>query len=1462
MHNIGNGSSNNSSNNNSSNNRSLVYDGKIAGLYDLEETLGSGHFAVVKLARHVFTGEKVAVKVIDKTKLDDVSRAHLFQEVRCMKLVQHPNVVRLYEVIDTQTKLYLILELGDGGDLYDYIMKHEGGLSENLAREYFRQIVRAISYCHKLHVVHRDLKPENVVFFEKLGVVKLTDFGFSNKFCPGQKLETSCGSLAYSAPEILLGDSYDAPAVDIWSLGVILYMLVCGQPPFEKANDSETLTMIMDCKYTMPAHVSQGCRKLIASMLVRAPEKRATLEQIAKDSWLMEGLTNDREQQQLQQQEITSQPEYLPLISRQQVSEEDHTLIVQRMVNGNIATKEEILEALDRNEYNHITATYFLLAERKLRQKRQEQMQKRRPDLSLPVSAQSRLSPRSRIQGIKDKQAAIDANNQLLVPTSSQISAPRTPGAETHSGGRTRKCSIVQEEEDDEDEIPNCNKHNELLAAPLNRRGSRSEGRINLAVQDKVSNVVNSGNTGSDRLTNTHHTNVTSLMQKEMKPVVGISSPARGIENISGLKYVKRTNAENMRMRLGKPRVTHQIPQIIQSGIGEEITTELEKNMKPNDQEGKSCQQFRSSSLDQQITKPIVDCETKFLVDSSTITIPITSSNENEALVNAIPKYKTMPSPTRAGILGSCSRPLNEIFEEGTDIGSSDTSATTTPRPIIRAHFTGTNRGSAGTSTTVHQHHHRRTKFNKTRTPSCSSSDASDDDSESRKKRAHKMVGDVASKPFQVQRRDSHDDSSDSQDPGTTGATRNTSLTTTTLIYTTNNDNNHKTNSGSGSARGSDTHNSTTRSNHDSLAVTTKSNTKDTKCQIEHNFDNENGISNCANCMQQKTDPNTLSSSSYRRHRNGRRRAGETRLRESQSLNRITEVQESELPAINTGIITNSSNHNSSNLDLQGSRDTIDGSYLEYRRESIAEGDENIVLSSSEHNNLEEQSEKEIQSVVSKNIKKTPVVTAKAAVEINSKPKGFSARLFHGFIRNKNSSSAQNSTTVIQGSNNNEQNFIDNNKSNLIQQQPQITQNNQIIPDPHSADDVDMVLGVIRDTSTNPKGSSATKKLKMLGKYFQVHKKICIPALFHRATSSSTGGVGGGGGGDSRGSHHHHKHKNSSSSKASNTNASDGRLYKAHSCGSIEHNRVNLNPNLDQFQLENCKNNAISNNEGENCGNLTNRHSVLLNNEKSNKILKNCLGSRFLNSSDSDINQNTDVSSNCYLNNGGNNINYNKLKNHCNEIQTTKSFLLSISPHFTKFKNQQKNNPKHQNEQKNNDKEQEYNIQQSNLYKSTLSSSLISPSTTATSTTTTPTTLITNDSNESPTIITPNTQTPPSPPQVALMSSSVSSTVSSSTTIETNNLFRNSILNNSMTSTLSAQNQIKINNKSNNSINNCSNNSSCSNSSNNTNNFNIKKNNINSNSCNNLSTTTISKISSSNSSPHQINDVPLCSSKC
>ncbi|XP_050532898.1 SNF-related serine/threonine-protein kinase [Daktulosphaira vitifoliae] len=417
--------------------------GNIAGLYNLEQTLGKGHFAVVKSARHVFTGAQVAVKVIDKTKLEEVSRNHLYQEVRCMKLVQHPNVVRLYEVIDTQSKLYIILELADGGDLYDYIMKHDGGLSEKLACEYFAQIVRAISYCHKLHVVHRDLKPENVVFFEKEGVVKLTDFGFSNTFCPGQKLQTSCGSLAYSAPEILIGNSYNATAVDIWSLGVILYMLVCGEAPFHSANDSETLTMIMDCKYKVSSHVSEECKNLIGQMLVRNPDKRATLEEIAANVWLKNAQSYDDES---------------PLVTKQLISEEDHALIIQKMITGKIASKEEIIEALDKNEYNHITATYYLLAERKLASTTQNK---------------SHTSKNTNIPNFKiDNCNGTNASDNVNVKPTSAVFETLLPDHPK----RTRKCSVVEEEDEAENEDEDGNSQT--------RRASRSESKLSSVVSE------------------------------------------------------------------------------------------------------------------------------------------------------------------------------------------------------------------------------------------------------------------------------------------------------------------------------------------------------------------------------------------------------------------------------------------------------------------------------------------------------------------------------------------------------------------------------------------------------------------------------------------------------------------------------------------------------------------------------------------------------------------------------------------------------------------------------------------------------------------------------------------------------------------------------------------------------------------------------------------------------------------
>ncbi|KAG7200400.1 hypothetical protein KM043_017855 [Ampulex compressa] len=980
------------------------YDGKIAGLYDLEETLGRGHFAVVKLARHVFTGEKVAVKVIDKNKLDDVSRAHLFQEVRCMKLVQHPNVVRLYEVIDTQTKLYLILELGDGGDLYDYIMRHDSGLNEEVARTYFRQIVRAISYCHRLHVVHRDLKPENVVFFEKLGTVKLTDFGFSNRFCPGQKLETSCGSLAYSAPEILLGDSYDAPAVDVWSLGVILYMLVCGQAPFQEANDSETLTMIMDCKYSIPSHVSEGCKRLIAKMLVREPEGRATLEQIAADPWLAIGSDSDP-------------VEALPLVSRQQVSDDHHNHIITKMVNGNIATKEQILDALDKNEYNHITATYFLLAERKLRAHRQEQSQKARPEL-LEVSA---ARPDDQTVNLRTDQNSLGTINQSL------LTVPRTPG-DVPQNVRTRKCSIVQEEED-EDDVSSCSGRDERSSNSalnsFNRRGSRSEGKLSHILQERLSQLPEKHPVHKPLAQQRHpHQKDVNLLTAREERLKSIPSDGKGsdsmltgypkkheryqfgnmlAEKVPETPKLDETYQENFKNRLGdvpigwarKATTTESRPKSV---------TECLRTAGPvpvNKWRMGAQHRFTSSSLESGM--PVTSIKpsepttttTTILTESSTVSIPLHPVGVlGDNQLTLVPKYKTMPTSGCAGSASSPQLTLNEILEDA------DAAPTVLP----------TGEGGATKCRVVRRtgYEQRKSKFHKTRTTSCSSSDASDDDSESRKKRAHKLGGSTG-KPLPP-RRDSHDDSSDSQDPGGSGG-------------------------GGGGGVGNGEH-------------TAEAQTNDTS-------QNEGG--NNTNSTTTSTTTTTTTGGRHRstenqvifgrRHRAGRRRAGETRLRESQSLNRITEVQEAEAP---------SACHN----------------HCHVSRNSAVLGVESISSSSSSVS----------QSSTGSHGVAHPISQAAATMQ---KAKGFGARLLQSWSLSSGKSSLSSSV-------NRQSNCSPNGRNNKQEVCQRIENCGEERARDQNANQAPSSDKENRNGSMN-RNDCKSRKIRLLSRYFAVHKKLCVP---------------------------------------------------------------------------------------------------------------------------------------------------------------------------------------------------------------------------------------------------------------------------------------------------------------------------------------------------------------------------------
>ncbi|KAJ8411676.1 hypothetical protein AAFF_G00153140 [Aldrovandia affinis] len=318
------------------------------GNYRLLRTIGKGNFAKVKLARHILTGREVAIKIIDKTQLNPTSLQKLFREVRIMKILNHPNIVKLFEVIETEKTLYLVMEYASGGEVFDYLVAH-GRMKEKEARAKFRQIVSAVQYCHQKHIVHRDLKAENLLLDADMNI-KIADFGFSNEFTLGNKLDTFCGSPPYAAPELFQGKKYDGPEVDVWSLGVILYTLVSGSLPFDGQNLKELRERVLRGKYRIPFYMSTDCENLLKRFLVLNPAKRGTLEvredsenQIMKDRWINAGCEDD---------------ELKPFVEPElDISDQKRIDIMVGMGYS----REGIHESLARMKYDEITATYLLL---------------------------------------------------------------------------------------------------------------------------------------------------------------------------------------------------------------------------------------------------------------------------------------------------------------------------------------------------------------------------------------------------------------------------------------------------------------------------------------------------------------------------------------------------------------------------------------------------------------------------------------------------------------------------------------------------------------------------------------------------------------------------------------------------------------------------------------------------------------------------------------------------------------------------------------------------------------------------------------------------------------------------------------------------------------------------------------------------------------------------------------------
>ncbi|XP_071522839.1 serine/threonine-protein kinase NIM1-like [Panulirus ornatus] len=259
--------------------------GRRVGFYRFRGELGQGNFSTVRLAFHQLTRDKVAVKVIEKAKLDQKTQRMLAREISNMDAVAHPNIIRLFEVVETLSRIHLVMEFAPGGELFNRVTA-EGRLPENDSAKVFTQVLAAITYLHSLSIIHRDIKAENV-FLAGPGHVKLGDFGFSTRVNDlQQQLSTFCGSPPYAAPELYKDESYVGPAVDIWALGVLLFFILTADMPFKANTVAGLKRHILAGSFILPEHVSPAASDLITRLLVQDPTERPGTATIAGHTWL------------------------------------------------------------------------------------------------------------------------------------------------------------------------------------------------------------------------------------------------------------------------------------------------------------------------------------------------------------------------------------------------------------------------------------------------------------------------------------------------------------------------------------------------------------------------------------------------------------------------------------------------------------------------------------------------------------------------------------------------------------------------------------------------------------------------------------------------------------------------------------------------------------------------------------------------------------------------------------------------------------------------------------------------------------------------------------------------------------------------------------------------------------------------------------------------------------------------
>ena len=322
------------------------------GPFKLMNEIGKGKFATVFLGIHEETGQKVSIKQLKKSELNTDNL--LIKEINIQKKLFHPYLTQMYCVIEKSDDIYIISEYCSKGDIIKNLLE-KGTFDESFSCKIFQQIISSLEYLHKNNICHRDIKPENILLTEKLDA-KLTDFGLSRYFKKNELLNSSCGSPIYAAPEMLEGKSYDGTKIDIWSLGISLYTMVCGELPFV-VDDENDIYILMDKiikgNYNIPEFLSDECKDLIKNMLVTDPDKRITLEQIKNHKWVNKFNFNYMKSPGINIDEC-----FLPI---------DIYLIKDICGKNEIKIRELIRDILD-NKHNENTIGYYLKNEIRISQ--------------------------------------------------------------------------------------------------------------------------------------------------------------------------------------------------------------------------------------------------------------------------------------------------------------------------------------------------------------------------------------------------------------------------------------------------------------------------------------------------------------------------------------------------------------------------------------------------------------------------------------------------------------------------------------------------------------------------------------------------------------------------------------------------------------------------------------------------------------------------------------------------------------------------------------------------------------------------------------------------------------------------------------------------------------------------------------------------------------------------------------